>query len=458
MKDIISKRATLVVVSTFSFVIAYTTSSVNIALPSIGKEFAMEAAILGWVNTVFVIAVAVVLIPAGRLADIYGRKKVFLYGSILFAISSFSLAIANSSTMIIVFRAIQGISGGMTIGPSMAILTSVFPANERGRALGISIAAVYVGITAGPYLGGVLTQYVSWRSIFFLSAALTVIVIVLIVWKLRGEWAEAAGERFDLFGSLTFLIALVMILYGLTALPAIPGIALIVSGTLVMFGFVRWEAKAASPVLNVSLLRKNRVFILSNIANLINYSATYAVVFLMSLYLQYIKALPPQTAGLIILIQSAVMAASSPFFGRLSDRIEPQLIASAGMALNCVALVLLAFLDAQTVLVHVASSMIIFGLGMGLFVSPNTNAVLGSVPKKTLGVASGAQAAMRNVGMAFSMGIVMILFSIYIGKAQITPEYYPAFLSATKVGFTIFAAICFVGIFIQLAGRGKRQT
>jgi EmrB/QacA subfamily drug resistance transporter len=447
-----------VVVSTFSFVIAFNTSSVNIALPSMGNEFAMEAVLLGWVNTAMIMAVAAVLIPAGRLADIYGRKKIFFYGTILFAISSFSCAMANSSPLIIAFRALQGISGGMTIGPSIAILTSVFPANERGRALGISVAAVYVGLTAGPFLGGVLTQYLGWRSIFFLSAGLSVPVVALISWKLRGEWAESAGEKFDLAGSLTFILALVMTLYGLTVLPGITGIALIAVGALGIFGFVRWEAKAESPVLNINLLGRNKVFILSNAANLITYSATYAVVFLLSLYLQYIKVLSPQTTGLIILIQSAIMAVASPFAGRLSDKIEPQIVASAGMALNCVALLLLVFLTEQTSPVFIIISMVIFGFGMGLFVSPNTNAVLGSVPKKTLGVASGVQAAMRNVGMVFSMGIVMILFSIYIGQVQIAPEYYPAFLSAMRVGFVIFAVLCFLGIFIQITGRETHKT
>jgi MFS family permease len=341
----------------------------------------------------------------------------------------------------------------MTVGPAVAIITSVFPVGERGRALGISTASVYLGLTVGPFLGGVLTQYLGWRSIFFLSAVLSVFVIVLILWKLRGDWAESAGEKFDLAGSLTFILALAMVLYGLTVLPNIPGIVLIMVGALGVFGFIRWEAKAESPVLNIKLLERNKVFILSNIANLINYSATYAVVFLLSLYLQYIKVLSPQTSGLIIMIQSAVMAASSPFTGRLSDRIEPQIVASTGMALNCVALLLLVFINDQTPLVFIGSSMVIFGLGLGFFVSPNTNAVLGSVPKKTLGVASGMQAAMRNVGMVFSMDIAMILFSIYIGQAQITLEYYSAFLSAIRVGFVIFTVLCFIGIFVQIAGR-----
>ena len=453
----VSKNTTLVVFSIFSFVIAFITSAVNIALPSMGKELAMEVVLMGWVNNAMILAVAAVLLPAGRIADIYGRKKIFSYGILLFAVSSFFCAMANSGILIIIFRVLQGISAGMTIGTSVAILTSVFPIEERGRALGVSVASVYLGLSIGPFLGGVLTQYLGWRSIFFLSTGLGVFVIALVFWKLRGEWADARGEKFDIIGSIAFSLSIVMVLYGFSVLPAIPGIVLIVLGVLVTLGFIRWEAKVESPILDISLLRKNTVFVFSNVATLINYCATTAVIFLLSLYLQYIQELSPQVAGLILLTQPAIMSVVSPFSGRLSDRMDPPILAAIGMAFNFVALLLFVFLTNETTLVFIVISLAIFGFGMGFFVSPNTSAVMGSVGKKILGVASGTQASMRNVGMALSMGIVMILFSVYIGDAQISPEYYPAFLVSMKVGFMIFAALCFGGIFAQLAGRGVNR-
>jgi len=448
----VNKTVTLVIISTFSFNIAFLTSAVNIALPSMGKELSMDAVLLGWVNNAMILAIAAVLIPAGRLADIYGRRRMFLYGILLAAVSSFFCAVATSSTLVILSRVLIGISGGMTIGTSVAILTSVFPAAERGRALGMSVAAVYLGISAGPFLGGILTQHLGWRSIFFLSAGLSLLASVLVLWKLKGEWAEARGEKFDLIGAIAFGLSIVIVLYGFAVLPATLGIVLIVMGALFMVAFVRLEARVKNPLLNVGILRKNTAFVFSNLATLINYSATYAVIFLMSLYLQYTKGLSPQDAGLILLTQPVVMTMCSPFAGRISDRIEPKIVASAGMSFNCTALVLLVFLTNETALGYILGSLAIFGLGMGFFVSPNTSAVMGSVEKKLLGVASGTQATMRNVGMALSMGIAMILFSIYIGKAQITPEYYPVFLTSIRAGFTIFAILCFGGIFIQLAG------
>ena len=453
----VSKRVTLIIASIAAFVGAFMFSSVNIALPTIGKEFATEAVLLGWVANATILAAAAVLLPAGRLADIYGRKKIFLYGMLLFAVSSFLCAISDSAISLIAYRILQGISAGLTMGISVAILTSVFPVEERGRALGINVAAVYLGLSLGPFLGGVLTQHLGWRSIFFLSAFLCLVVAVLIFWRLKGEWAEARGERFDVVGSIVFGISLVVMIYGFTVLPTTLGIVLVVLGGLGILAFVRWEAKVTSPVLNVGLFRKNTVFVFSNLATLISYSATFAAIFLLSFYLQYTRGLPPQTAGLILVTQPAVMAIVAPIAGRLSDRVEPRKVASIGMAFVCVALLLFVFLTEETALWFIIGTLVVFGFGAGFFSSPNTNAVMSSVEKKFFGVASGTQATMRSCGMALSMGIVMILFSIYIGEAQITPEYYPAFLTSVKVGFIIFAALCFGGIFAQLAGRKARQ-
>ncbi len=448
----VSKGITLIITSIAAFVGAMMMSSVNVALPTIGREFGMEAVLLGWVNNATLLASAAVLLPTGRLADIYGRKKVFAYGMALFFISTFLCSISHSAISLILYRALQGISIGMIVGTSVAILTSVFPAEERGRALGINVAAVYLGISMGPLLGGVLTQHLGWRSIFYFSTLLGLSATVLIFWRLKGEWADARGEKFDLVGSTILCLSLVMMMYGFSVLLTVPGIVLVVLGVLGMLAFVRWEAREKSPIINIGVFRKNTAFIFSNLATLFNYCAIFAISFLLSLYLQYTKGLSPQTAGLILVTNPVVMTIFSPIAGRLSDRIEPRKIASVGMAFNCVALLLFAFLSDKTAMVFIIAALVIFGFGAGLFSSPNTNAIMSSVEKEFFGVASGTLATMRSCGMVLSMGMVMILFAIYIGQAQITPEYYQAFLSSMKTGFFIFAAICFGGIFAQLAG------
>ena len=454
----VSKKATLVIAVITHFLLASMLSMVVVALPAIGKDLAMEAALLGWVSNAVNLAQAAILLPAGRLADIYGRKKLFLYGMVIFTVSSFLCAISSSAILLILYRALQGIGAGMAIGTGVAIVTSVFSVEDRGRALGTVMGAVYVGMSVGPFLGGAMTEHIGWRSIFFLGTFLCLVVVALTLWKLRGEWADARGEKFDVSGSIVLGISLVVMIYGLTVLPATLGFILIVAGILGLLGFVRLAARTESPILNLNLFRKNTVFVFSNVVVAINYCATFAVTFLLSLYLQYTKGLSPQTAGLILIAQPVVMAIFAPIAGRLSDRVNPQVIASVGMAFNCVALVLFIFLNEVTALGFVIAGLATFGFGVGLFSSANTNAVMSSVEAKFLGVASGTHGTMRSCGMAFGMAVVTILFSIYIGKAQITPENYPAFLTSLKTSFVICAALSFCGIFAQLIGRRPRRS
>ena len=454
MNTNISKKAVLLVVTLSSFLAPFMGSSINIALPSIAKEFAMDAVLLSWVATSYLLATAVFLVPFGRIADIHGRKRIFTYGISIYTVSSILSAISTSAVMLISFRILQGIGGAMIFGTGVAILTSVFPVGERGRALGINVAAVYLGLSLGPLFGGFLTEHFGWRSIFLLNVPLGLIILAAIFWKLKGEWAEARGEKFDLSGSIIYGIALVAIMYGLSLLPAMSGVWAIIIGILGILAFIRWEMKVASPVLPMNLFKNNAVFAFSNLAALINYSATFAVAFLLSLYLQYTKGLSPQNAGLVLVSMPAMQAILSPLAGRLSDRIEPRIIASIGMGLTTTGLVLLTFLNQNTAIEFILISLIILGFGFALFSSPNTNAIMSSVEKRSYGTASATLATMRTVGMTLSMGIAMLIFAIFIGRVEITPEYYPVFVSSLKIAFVIFATLCFGGIFASLA-RGK---
>jgi EmrB/QacA subfamily drug resistance transporter len=450
----VSKKVVLVVVTIASFLTPFMGSSINIALPPIGREFSMDAVLLAWVPTSYLLSATVFLLPFGRIADIYGMKRIFTYGIVIYIISSLLAATSTSAIMLILFRIPQGIGGAMILGTGVAIIASAYPVEERGSALGINVAAVYLGLSLGPFLGGSLTQHFGWRSIFLANLPLGLVVITLLLWKLKGEWAEAKGEKFDLSGSVIYGLAVVAIMYGLSILPEILGLVVILIGILGFVAFVWWETKAANPILNMNLFKNNRVFAFSNFAALINYSATFAVAFLLSLYLQYTKGFSPQTAGMVLLSMPAVQAIFSPLAGRLSNRIAPQILASLGMTLTTIGLILLTFLGLNTAIGFILVSLIILGFGFAFFSSPNTNAVMSSVETKTYGVASATLATMRSIGMMLSMGIAMLISAIYIGRVEITPEYYSAFVAGMKIAFVIFAALCFVGIFASLA-RGK---
>lgn len=452
--DVVNKKSALIIAVLSSFLTPFMVSSVNIALPSIGKEFSMDAVLLNWVATSYLLAAAMFLVPFGRIADIYGRKKIFTCGILFYTLSSLFSALSTSAASLICSRILQGISSAMVFGTGIAILTSVFSAEERGKVLGINVAAVYTGLSLGPFLGGFLTRHFSWRSIFFANVPVGLIIIIFIFLKLKGEWAEARGEKFDFTGSIIYSFTLLAIMYGFSLLPGIIGAWLILTGILGILTFIRWEIKVKNPVLNINIFRNNAVFTFSNLAALINYSATFAVTFLLSLYLQYIKGFNPQTAGLILIFQPVVMAFFSPFAGRLSDRIEPRVVASMGMALTAAGLFLLIFLSKKTTLEFIIADLILLGFGFALFSSPNTNAIMGSVENKFYGVASGTLGTMRLIGQMLSMGIAMLIFAIYIGRVQITPEYYPLFLSSIRTSFIIFTVLCFGGIFASLV-RGK---
>jgi EmrB/QacA subfamily drug resistance transporter len=451
-----SKRVVLIAATLGAFLTPFMGSSINIALPSIGDELEMDAVLLGWVATAYLIAAAMFLVPFGRIADIQGRKKVFTVGILVYTLASLLCGFSTSAFMLIAFRVLQGIGGAMIFGTSVAIVTSVFPVGERGRALGINVAAVYIGLSVGPFAGGFLTEHFGWRSVFYANVPLGLIVLALIVWKMKGEWATAKGEKFDISGSIIYGITLVAIMYGFSRLPEMLGGWLILVGIIALAVFVWWETRVKSPVLNINLFRRNAVFALSNLAALINYSATFAVSFLLSLYLQYIKGFSPDIAGSILVAAPVMQAIFSPLAGRLSDRIEPRVLASTGMALSAAGLVMFIFLGHDTPLVYVVVSLVILGFGFALFSSPNTNAVMSSVENRFYGVASATLATMRQVGMMLSMGVAMLLFAVYIGRVQITPEYYDAFLSSVRVAFIIFACLCFGGIFASLA-RGRVQ-
>ena len=306
------KHIVLLIAILAGFLTPFDGSAVNIALPAMGAEFHMDAISLSWIATAYLLAAALFLVPLGKIADIYGRKRVFLSGIAIFSFASLVMTMVPSTGLLIAVRAIQGFGGAMIFGTSVAILTSVFPPGERGKALGIYITSVYFGLTVGPFLGGVLTQYFGWRSIFFVNVPIGIITCLLIFWKLKGEWAECRGERFDLAGSVIYAGALVCMMYGFSLVPDFTGISLVAAGVLIGIIFVLYEMRIPAPVLDIRLLTKNRVFAFSNLAALISYSATFAVTFLLSLDLQYTRDFSPEHAGLILIVQPAVMALVSP--------------------------------------------------------------------------------------------------------------------------------------------------
>jgi EmrB/QacA subfamily drug resistance transporter len=445
------KRSVQLVAAFAAFLTPFLGSAVNLALPSIGKDLDASAIGLGWVISSFILSSAIFLMPFGRLADIIGRKKVFSVGILLFTISTFIIVFSWNLTSLIVLRIIQGISGAMIFGTSLAIITSVFPVGERGRAMGINITAVYIGLSAGPVIGGLLTHYFGWRSIFAFLVPFGIASLILIKTKIKAEWADSKGEKFDWRGSLIYGAALLGFMYGFSRLPSATGLICLVLAVLLAVIFVIFEKGSENPVFDMSLILRNRVFAFSGLAALINYSATSATGFFISLYLQYLKGFDARTAGLIMISQPIAMTLLSPLAGKLSDKYNPGIIASIGMGLTAMGLILLCFVTPLTQVYVIVFLLFLMGLGFGLFSSPNSNAIMSSVENRYLGVASGVVGTMRMVGQMLSMGIAMMLIALYIGKQTINISTYPGLISGMRTGFVIFSLLSVLGIFASLA-------
>ncbi|HOQ10516.1 MAG TPA: MFS transporter [Syntrophomonadaceae bacterium] len=451
------KRYTLLVACTTAFMGPFMGSSINLAIPAIGLEFGSGTLMLNWVVTIYFLASVAFLVPFGRLADIKGRKKIFIVGITAFSISSLLCGLAWSMEMLLIGRVFQGIGSAMLFGTSMAMLTSVFPPQERGRVLGINGTAVYLGGTLGPVLGGALTHNLGWQYIFYLSAFLGFAILGLTLVKLKGEWYGAAGEEYDLRGAALYTAGLVVFIYGITALTTSHWAWYILAlGIIILIFFARHELRIPYPILELRLLAHNTVFALSNLAALINYCAISAVGYLLSLFLQVSLGYNSQVAGFILLSQPIVMALVSPYAGRLSDKIEPRIVASTGMGISTLGLFILIFINPRMPVALVITTLILVGLGASLFASPNNNAVLSSVHKQFLGVASSMLGTARLTGQVMSMALVTLIMTSSIGNVELSPAYSQSFIQAARISFIIFTALSLLGILASLA-RGRKS-
>ena len=457
-----NRRAVLVVTSLSNFLTPFMGSAASLALPAISDEFGVSAQNQVWVMMAFQLATAVLLLPLGRLGDLTGRARLFRLGLAGFTATSLLLAVPPSWGLLLAFRAAQGAASAMIFCTGAPILLMAYPPSERGRALGYNVAAVYLGLSLGPALGGVLTDAFGWRSIFLFSAALGAAAAALAWWKLPADPpAEGASRRFDAGGASLYAAAILALAGSFTLLPhpggRAGGIALAVLGAGGLAAFVLFEKRAAHPVLDIGLFRNNPVFTFSNLAALINYSASAAVGVLLSLYLQHLQGMRADRAGLVLLTQPALMAAFSPLAGRLSDRIQPRVVASLGMAVMVAGLVLLSFLEAATPLPVVLGALALLGLGFAFFSSPNTNAVMGAAPPAQYGVASAILSTMRLAGHVLSMGLIMLFFALHMGSAPLAKPVYPQFLSSLRLAFPVLAGLGILGIFASLARGDVRR-
>ena len=427
-------------------------SSINLAIPDMAKEFGVLPSSLTWFISAYLLGSIAVLVPMGKLADIVGRKKIYTYGLCLFIVMTIGAGLSASLEMLIIFSFLQGIASAMIFSTGMTLLVAVNKVTERGRAIGYSAAATYIGLSLGPFLGGIITHFWGWRSIFAIIA-LGLGLSLVAIRRVTSEW-YGAKEKFDLKGSIAYCLASTGVLYGCSGYTeSVWGPYFLYAGILFFVLFIRMQNIIANPILNINLFRENLIFAMSNLAAMINYSATFAISFVLSLYLQVVRGFDAPTAGMIILIQPVLMALFSPLAGSLSDKIEPRLVATGGMILNTVGLVILFFITETTEISYVAMALVVIGLGFALFSSPNNNAIMGAVGEKDHGVAASVLSAMRLFGQGFSMAMVNLFLSLFI---KLESDYHSALMLGFKNIFFVFSILSFIGVFVSGA-RGKNR-
>ena len=448
----------LIVATLGGFLVTFMSSAVNIALPLIGDEFKVSAVMLGWISLSYILMATAILLPAGRLSDLYGRMRLFTIGMVVFTVMSFASAFAPNATVLLALRAIHGVGLGIGAATSVALVVLAYPPETRGRALGLNVAGIYLGLTLGPVFGGLIIHNLGWRSLFLIVGALGFINVGLPLWKLRHtDWREPKTARFDILGSVIFAVALTVLLIGFSLLPGLVGALMIAAGVVGVVCFVWWETRAADPLLQVGMLRRSRVFAFSNLACLINYSASSAMVFLMSLYLEDNRGLNAQTAGFVLVSGAFFQVVASPIAGRLADRVEARYVATVGMGLCVVGLLGLSFLGAGTSYWYVVVMLCILGLGMGFFSTPNAHVIMSSVETRAVGVTSATLATMRQTGMSISIGLATLVLALEVGRGALVPADYPGVLTTVRISFLIFTALCAAGIWASLVGPGKRD-
>jgi len=434
-------------------------AGLTVAIPTVGEEFAVDPVTLSWIPTAFFLAAAMFLIPFGRIADIYGVKRVFSIGLAVYFISALIAALAPTAPVLIGARFLTGVGAAMIFATSFALLGLVLPENERGAALGTNIAASFGGFALGFLGGGLFTYYTTWRVLFLVPLPVALLAIGIVRRTLRGECALSKGTRPDLPGIALSATMILLIMVGLSTLPGVQGAVALVAGLAALAAFVVHEARVKDPALDIHYFSRNRPFVLINGAVLVYNAASFASVYLFSLYFQYVRGFDARLAGVILLAGSLITASLVGYAGRLSDRGSPRRVATAGVAMTVVGLAMLSFINPAMPIAIPILALVLLVAGVAFFQPPVYSTVIGAVERAMYGVASGLAETMRLLGMTVSMAVTIIIFALFFGSMEITGENIPRLLGSMQMLFRIYFALAVVSLVgTWLAWRARRSA
>ena len=447
-----------------AFIAPFTSSVISFSVPEIGHYLNASYLLMVWVPMAYLIALPSLMILFGKLSDIFGRARFYLLGLVVFG-SGALLASASPGIYLLIFSTlVMGIGGSLLSVNSTAIVSSVYPPESRGGALGINAMSVYLGLTSGPVLSGLMIEFLGWQSIFLLIAALSFLSVVPVYAFLMKADIPTKKISIDFVGFSTFLVSILAIVLYLSFSEIygwISTIYLLATGIAVLVLFILYERKKVEPILDLRLFTRNRTFSAANFTAFLNYISTFAIVFVFSIYFSVIAGLSPSRSGLILTVDPVFMVIFSPISGRLSDRFGSRTLASLGMLIISAAFFFIYLNIGEISPEELIWPLGIIGVGFGLFSAPNTNSVMSSVDVKDSGTASGTLGTMRFVGQLMSLAIMSTLLAesmpgnmvvgLFSGiTSNLTVTDVAGFLAGLKLVMLLSGILSLIGVFTSM--------
>ena len=440
-----------------SFFAVFLSVGIVLGVPAIASEFGMNNVIQNWITTLTALVIAVFTLPAGQLSGKYGVKKSLILGVSIFLIGSIGACLSFSTVPFLVFRVLQGIGIAFSNVSAIAMVVKAVKPQNRGKALGFTVTGVYLAGSLSPVFSGFLVYNFGWRAMFYFVIPFLVLCVILMILKISDEWITYEDSKIDTIGYILYGIGIILFIYGFTNLMNGFGAISVILGLILLVIFGYFELKIESPAFNMNLFR-NMKFTSSNVAALCSYLAIASITTILNYHFQYVRGWDAQMSGMMLIVTPIIMAIMAPNSGKLSDKMHPQKLAAFGMSIATVALLILIFLDANTPLYLIVIAMILQGVGMGLFTTPNTNAIMSSVPPNETPNASAAQSAMRTIGQTMSLGILTLVFAWIMGSLKLSSEYASMIVQSSQLVCLICTIICIVAIFASLVGLRSKDS
>lgn len=440
-----------------SFFAVFLSVGIVLGVPAIASEFGMNNVIQNWITTLTALVIAVFTLPAGQISGKYGVKKSLIIGVSIFLIGSLGACLSFSTEMFLIFRVLQGIGIAFSNVSAIAMVVQAVKPQNRGKALGFTVTGIYLAGSLSPVFSGFLVYNFGWRAMFYFVLPFLALCVVLMILKIPQEWITYEESRIDASGYVLYGIGISLFIYGFTNLMNGFGAISIIIGLILLIVFGYYEIRIDSPAFNMNLFR-NMKFTSSNVAALCSYLAIASITTILNYHFQYVRGWNAQISGMMLIVTPIIMAVMAPNSGKLSDKFHPQKLAAFGMGITTIALLILIFLDANTPLYLIVAAMILQGVGMGLFTTPNTNAIMSSVPPKETPNASAAQSAMRTIGQTMSLGILTLIFAWIMGSLKLSSQYADLIVQSSQIVCIICTITCIVAVFASLVGIRSKDS